>query len=48
MLVRYDEVAAGTIDHAIRFTAPRTQNPAGFEVVDASPLMVDANSAATR
>jgi len=25
-LVRYDEVAAGEIDHAIRFTAPRTQN----------------------
>lgn len=24
-LVRYDEVAAGAIDHAIRFTAPRTQ-----------------------
>lgn len=24
-LVRYDEVAAGRIDHAIRFTAPRTQ-----------------------
>jgi hypothetical protein len=24
-LVRYDEVAAGTIDHAIRFTAPTTQ-----------------------
>jgi hypothetical protein len=23
-LVRYDEVASGTIDHAIRFTAPRT------------------------
>ena len=25
-LVRYDEVAAGEIDHAIRFTAPRTAN----------------------
>jgi hypothetical protein len=25
-LVRYDEVAAGHVDHAIRFTAPRTQN----------------------
>lgn len=25
-LVRYDEVAAGVIDHAIRFTAPRTQD----------------------
>jgi len=25
-LVRYDEVAAGEIDHVIRFTAPRTQN----------------------
>jgi hypothetical protein len=25
-LVRYDEVASGTIDHAIRFTAPRTAN----------------------
>jgi Carbohydrate binding domain len=25
-LVRYDEVAAGVIDHAIRFTAPRTAN----------------------
>jgi hypothetical protein len=25
-LVRYDEVAAGRIDHAIRFTAPRTRN----------------------
>ncbi len=25
-LVRYDEVAAGAIDHAIRFTAPHTQN----------------------
>jgi len=24
-LVRYEEVAAGTIDHAIRFTAPQTQ-----------------------
>ena len=24
-LVRYDEVAAGVIDHAIRFTAPQTQ-----------------------
>ena len=24
-LVRYEEVAAGSIDHAIRFTAPRTQ-----------------------
>ncbi len=24
-LVRYDEVASGSIDHAIRFTAPRTQ-----------------------
>lgn len=25
-LVRYDEAAAGHVDHAIRFTAPRTQN----------------------
>jgi len=25
-LVRYDEVVSGTIDHAIRFTAPRTAN----------------------
>ncbi len=25
-LVRYDEVAAGHVDHAIRFTAPRTRN----------------------
>ena len=25
-LVRYDEVAAGHVDHAIRFTVPRTQN----------------------
>jgi len=25
-LVRYDEVAAGRIDHAIRITAPRTRN----------------------
>lgn len=25
-LVRYDEVAAGRIDHAIRFTVPRTRN----------------------
>ena len=25
-LVRYDEVASGTIDHVIRFTAPRTAN----------------------
>jgi hypothetical protein len=25
-LVRYDEVAAGHVDHAIRFTAPKTQN----------------------
>ena len=25
-LVRYDEVAAGDIDHVIRFTAPRTAN----------------------
>ena len=25
-LVRYDEVAAGRIEHAIRFTAPRTRN----------------------
>jgi hypothetical protein len=25
-LVRFDEVAAGTIDHVIRFTAPRTAN----------------------
>ena len=25
-LVRYDEVAAGTITHAIRFTAPKTRN----------------------
>ena len=25
-LVRYDEVAAGKIDHAIRFTAPKTRN----------------------
>jgi len=25
-LVRYDELAAGVINHAIRFTAPRTQN----------------------
>ena len=25
-LVRYDEVAAGAINHAIRFTAPKTQN----------------------
>lgn len=25
-LVRYEEVAAGSIDHAIRFTAPRTRN----------------------
>ena len=25
-LVRYDEVASGNIDHAIRFTAPRTAN----------------------
>src|SRR5690606_39159768 len=25
-LVRYEEVAAGYIDHAIRFTAPRTRN----------------------
>ena len=27
-LVRYEEVAAGRIDHAIRFTAPRTQRSA--------------------
>ena len=27
-LVRYEEVAAGRIDHAIRFTAPRTQRAA--------------------
>jgi hypothetical protein len=25
-LVRYEEVAAGRVDHAIRFTAPRTRN----------------------
>ena len=25
-LVRYDEVAAGEIDHVIRFTVPQTQN----------------------
>ncbi len=25
-LIRYDEIAAGEIDHAIRFTAPQTQN----------------------
>lgn len=45
-LVRYDEVAAGSIDHAIRFTAPITDNSfvwpashhAGTDGVDNPPM----------
>ncbi len=40
-LVRYDEVAAGTIDHVIRFTAPRTANayvwPASHKAATGGP-----------
>jgi hypothetical protein len=40
-LVRWDEVAAGRIDHAIRFTAPETQDgyvwPARHEAGDGGP-----------
>lgn len=40
-LVRYDEVAAGVIDHAIRFTAPRTANayvwPASHKAASGGP-----------
>jgi hypothetical protein len=41
-LVRYDEVAAGSIDHAIRFTAPQTRSqyiwPARHEASDLTGL----------
>ena len=41
-LVRYDEVAAGEIDHAIRFTAPQTRNtyiwPARHQASDRSAI----------
>ncbi len=42
-LVRYDEVAAGVIDHAIRFTAPATREafvwPARHEAGDPDPSL---------
>ena len=45
-LVRYDEVAAGRIDHAIRFTVPRTRNafvwPARHAASDSSDASLPA------
>jgi len=42
-LVRYDEVAAGHIDHAIRFTAPRTQRAALWPARHVASSSTDPN-----
>jgi hypothetical protein len=40
-LVRYDEVAAGEIRHALRFTAPRTRNQAVWPARHAASKLTD-------
>jgi len=42
-LVRYEEVAAGHIDHAIRFTAPRTQRAALWPARHVASSSTDPN-----
>ncbi len=42
-LVRYDEVAAGRIDHPIRFTAPRTQRASLWPARHVASSSTDAN-----
>jgi hypothetical protein len=42
-LVRYDEVAAGRIDHAIRVTAPKTRNTFVWPARHAASSSADAN-----